>query len=153
MIAHIEAPKVYLDLPTPTNIGDSVQVATGQWLVKGPYDGIHRFEFIQCAEVCSWGIKHQNIIRHRKDGDYKDDIEWGHDSAYAFTQSDYGKLPNGWKTGLLGRRVFEHELPCCGGAFRFDREITDYSCVVFGHCEHCGAKWSICDGTVWTQES
>jgi hypothetical protein len=148
-----ESTQNYIEIPKPHNLGEMLNTVTSAWKVKGPHGGDHSFKFIQCAEVVDWGILHQNIIRYHKDGDHRDDIKWGHDTVYAYQASEWKQISKReWRTGLLGHHVLENELPCCGGRFVFVKEVTGYSCIVFGNCGHCGTAWAICDGTTWTIE-
>jgi hypothetical protein len=141
----------YIDLPS--NEDDSeISVISSAWKVIGPQGGDHHFQFIQTCRVNGRFLLHQNIIRHYKDGDGPDQFNWGHSSVEAYKSSwSWEQHGRDWKTDLIAARVFLLELPCCGGRYVSDKEITDYTCISFGHCKHCDEKWTVTDGFTWTQ--
>jgi hypothetical protein len=129
------------------NIGEEITCLSHVWKLNGPHKK-HKFLWIDTATVCGWGIKHQTIIRHYVEGDQRNDIKWGHDIMYAFNSSrDWREnRPGEWATCLLAARVLTHDLPCCGGEYRSEKEVTDYSCCSYGHCGFCKVQWIVGDG-------
>ena len=136
----------YCDLP-PNEDESEISVISQAWDVKGPHGGDHHFQFIQTAKVAGRMLLWNNFIRHYKDGDGPDQFGWGHSAVDAY-RSSWGWEWSGthWRCDLIASRVLLLELPCCGGQYRSDKEITDYTCVSIGHCDHCRQNWEIVDG-------
>lgn len=131
-----------------------LNVAMQSWAFKGPGGADFRFDAIRCAEAVYRDISLKLVLRYWKDGDHVDQFLWGHPIQDAYVSSvgfrrDHERQ---WSTELIATRVFRRNLPCCGGVFRSEREITHYSCLSIGKCDWCGMGWTCADGYVWQSD-
>jgi hypothetical protein len=138
----------YLDIVNPDNKSGEIQVEKVRWAVKGLHH-THEFRYILKAVASTNFIIHEEWVEHWINGTKIDEWRWGHGTEEAIKSSmnwkNNGRISD-YSTDLISSHVFRHDLPCCGGEFVKDKEITDYFTLLKGHCNKCGQKWEITDG-------
>lgn len=110
----------------------------------------HQFALVQRAHTypdsTNPRIDVQDWVEYYVDGVQVERFRWGHGIMGIYETVRIESNHMGLHGGLLGSHVLGHDLPCCGGTIRVDREHVGLSTLQECTCTGCGAKWEIGDG-------